>query len=111
MNAREESGSLKLSTLAVRPNTRPRQGPCEERPCERRSASWLPCEAAVRSPVRLLLRVRRNGYSCVACNPISIDAIYPIYHTLLSGPLARAHCLLRLMLRRLRPRPGTHPGH
>ena len=29
-----------------------------------------------------------NGYSTIACNPISTDAIYPIYHTLLSGALS-----------------------
>ncbi|KYN16882.1 hypothetical protein ALC57_10861 [Trachymyrmex cornetzi] len=31
---------------------------------------------------------RGNGYSTIACNPISTDAIYPIYHTLLSGALS-----------------------
>jgi len=31
---------------------------------------------------------RGNGYSTIACNPISTDAIYPIYHTLLSGTLS-----------------------
>lgn len=40
-----------------------------------------------------------NGYSAIACNPISTDAIYPIYHTLLSGALSTpAAALDRLTL-------------
>lgn len=37
-----------------------------------------------------------NGYSCIACNPISIDAIYSTYHTLLSGPVSSPAALDRL---------------
>lgn len=58
-----------------------------------------------------------NGYSTIACNPISTDAIYPIYHTLLSGALStpatarslnarfnRVCATVTMVLRRFSPR-------